>query len=174
MMFFGCNLSSVNPLECVSMNNQECKVRLEIVNVNDDQLVFFPFSIRASKCSGSCNNINDPYAKLCVPDIVKNLNAKVFNLTSRTNETRHIEWHETSKYKCRLDACVCNKKQRWSKDKCRCECKELIDKGLCHKGFIWNPNNCECECDKSCDTSEYLDYENCKCRKKLVDKLVEE
>ena len=62
---FGCNLSSVNPLECVSMNNQECKIRPEIVNVNSDELVFSPFSIRTSKCDGSCDNINDPYAKLC-------------------------------------------------------------------------------------------------------------
>ena len=172
-MFFGCNLSSVNPLECVSMNNQECKVRPEIVNVNSDEPVFFPFSIKTSKCSGSCNNINDPYAKLCVPDVVKNLNVKVFNLMSRTNETRHVEWHETCKCKCRLDASVCNNKQRWNEDKCRCECKELIDKGVCDKGFIWNPSNCECECDKLCDISEDLDYENCKCRKILVDKLVE-
>ena len=54
------------------------------------------------------------------------------------------------------------------------ECKELIDKGVCDKEFIWNPSNCECEYDESCDISEYLDYENCKCKKKLVDKLVEE
>ena len=45
---------------------------------------------------------------------------------------------------------------------------------MCDKEFIWNPSNCECECDKSCDIGEYLDYENCKCRKKLVDKLIEE
>ena len=44
---------------------------------------------------------------------------------------------------------------------------ELIDKGACDKGFIWNPSNCERECDKSCDIGEYLDYENCKCRKKI-------
>ena len=49
----------------------------------------------------------------------------------------------------------------------------MIDKGVCDKGYAWNPSNCECECDKSCDVGEYLDYENCKCRKKLVDKLVE-
>ena len=97
MMFFGCNLSSVNPLKCISMNNQECKVRPQIVNVNGDDPVFFPFSIKTSKCSGSCNNINDPYANIYVPDVVKNLNVKVFNLMSRTNETRHIEWHETCK-----------------------------------------------------------------------------
>ena len=59
-------------------------------------------------------------------------------------------------------------------NKCRCECKEVIDKGLCDKGFIWNPSNYEFECDKSCDIGKYLDYENCKCRTKLVDKLVEE
>ena len=52
--------------------------------------------------------------------------------------------------------------------------KELIEKGICDKEFIWNPSNCECECDKSCDVGEYLDYENCKCRKKLIDKLIEE
>ena len=118
--------------------------------------------------------VNDPYAKLCVSDVVKTINIKVFNLMSRTNETRHVKWHETCKCKCRLDASVCNSKQRWNKDKCRCECKELIDKGICDKGFICNPSNCECEPNKSCDVREYLDYENCTCRKKLIDKLVEE
>ena len=115
MRFFGCNLSSVNSLECISMNNQECKARPETLNVNSKEPV------------------------------------------SRTNETSHIEWHETCKCKCRLDASVCNNKQCWNEDKCRC-----------------NPSNCECECEKSCDTGKYLDYENCKCRKKLVDRMVEE
>ena len=86
-----------------------------------------------------------------------------------------MKWYETCKCKCRLDASVCNNKQRWNKDKCMCEWKELIDKGICNKGFIWNPSNCECECDKSCNIGEYLDYSNVgKCRKRLVDKLIEE
>ena len=93
---------------------------------------------------------------------------------SRTNETRYIKWHEAQKCKCRLDPSVCNNKQRWNEDEYSCECKELIDKGACDKVFIWNPSNCECECDKLCRIGEYFDYENCKCRKKLVDKLVEE
>ena len=135
----------MNPLECVSINNQECKVRREIVNVNSDEPAFSPFSIKTSKCSGSCKNINDPYAKLCVPDVVKNSYAKVFNRMPRTNETRDIEWHETSKCKCRLDASICNNKQRWNEDKSRYECKELIGKGVWNKGFISNPSNCECE-----------------------------
>ena len=93
---------------------------------------------------------------------------------SRTNETRFIEWHETCRCECKFGENICNTKQRWNKNKCRCECKELIDKGVCDKGFIWNPSNCECECDKACGVGEYLDYEHCKCRKKLVDKLVDE
>ena len=93
---------------------------------------------------------------------------------SRTNETRRTKCHETCKCIWRLDATVCNNKQRWNNDKCCCECKELIDEGVSDKGYAWNPSNCECECDKSCDVGEYLDYENCKCRKRLVDKLVDE
>ena len=69
----------------------ECKVRPEFVNISSKEPVFFPFSIKASKCSGSCNNINDPYGKLCVSDVVKDINLKVFNLRSRTNEKRHRE-----------------------------------------------------------------------------------
>ena len=71
------------PFKCVSMNNQECKVRLEIVNVNSDKPVLYPFSIKTSKCRGSCDSINDPDAKMCLPDAIKNLNVKVFNLMSR-------------------------------------------------------------------------------------------
>ena len=73
------------------MNNQECKARPKFVNFDSDEPVFYPFSIKTSKCSGSCNNSNDPYAKTCVPDAVKTSNVKVFNLMSRANETRHIE-----------------------------------------------------------------------------------
>ena len=73
------------------MNNRKSKVRPQIVNVNSDEPVFFPFSIKINNCNGSCNNIKDSYAKMCVPDVVKNLNVKVFNLMSRTIEARHIE-----------------------------------------------------------------------------------
>ena len=173
MMFFG-NLSCVNSLECISLENEECKVRPEIVNINSNNPIFSPFSIKANKSSDNCNSINDPHARICVPDVFKNLNVKVFNLMTLTNETRHIKWQETCKCICRLDEIICNSKQQWNKDKCRCECKELIDKGVCDKGYIWNPSNCECECDKSYDVGEYLDYSSCKCRKKLVDRLIEE
>ena len=167
------SLLSAAPLNFISMKNQECKTRLQVINIDTNNPIFYPFSIKTSKCSGNCNNINYPYAKICVPGI-KNLNVKVLNLMSRTNETRFIEWHEKCKCKYRLDAIISNNKQNWNKTKCRCECKELIDKRLCDKGFIWNPSNSECECGNACDIGKYLDYENCKCRKKLVDKLIDE
>ena len=93
---------------------------------------------------------------------------------SFTNETRSIKWHETCKCICRLNKIICNNKQRWNEEKCRCKCKELIDKGVCDKEFIFNSSNCECECDKSCNISQYLDYSDCKFRKKLIDPLIEE
>ena len=89
MTFFSCNALNVNVLERVSMNNQECKIRPQIINVNSNEPLFYPYSIKMNKCSGRCDNINDPYSKLCVADVVKTINAKVFNLISRTNERRH-------------------------------------------------------------------------------------
>ena len=61
----GVNSLNTIPLSCISLNNQECKVRPQIVNVNGDDPLFFPFSIKTSKCRDSCNDINNPYAKLC-------------------------------------------------------------------------------------------------------------
>ena len=93
---------------------------------------------------------------------------------SRTNEIRSIKSHETCKCICRLNKIICNNKQKWNKHWCRCECKKLIDKGLSDKGYISNPSNCKCEYDKSCSTSQYLDYLDCKWKKKRkIDLMVE-
>ena len=92
-MYFS-SLLSVNPLECISMKNQQCKIRPEIVNINSNNPIFHPVRIKTNKCNGNCNDINDPYAKICTPDVVKYSNVKVFNLLSRTNETRHIKSHK--------------------------------------------------------------------------------
>ena len=92
------------------MKNQECKVKPGIFNINSNNAIFYLFSIKVNKCSGNCNNINDPYARICVPDIVKYLNVKIFSSMKLTNETRHIKWHESCKCICRLDKIICNSK----------------------------------------------------------------
>ena len=112
-------------------------------------------------------HINNPCTKLCVPDVVKCLNVKMSNLLSGTNETRRIEQNEKCKSKYGFEHSLYNNKQRWNDDKSRCEYKKLIDKDATDKGFIRNPSNCECECYKSCDFSEYLDYKNCKWKKRF-------
>ena len=111
MTFFNFNVLSVNFLQCVSRNNKERTTRPKIKKINNNELVFYPCSIRVNKCSGSCNNIDDPNDKFCVPDVVKNINIKVFNLMQRINEARQIIW-------------------------CRCECKEdLINNEVRDIGF---------------------------------------
>ena len=136
MTFFSFNLVSVNSLDCVSMKNQECKVKEEVIIVNTNNAVFYPVSVKVNKCSGNCNNINDPYARLCVPNVVKKINLKVFNLMSWNNQTKQLKWHESCKCECRLNSIACNNKQKWNIDKFKCECKELVEKQERDKRFI--------------------------------------
>ena len=89
MTFFGCNVLDINTLKCVSINNQECKIKPQIININSNEPLFYSYNVKINKCGGNYSNINDPYAKLCVPGVVKSINVKVFNLVSRTNKTRH-------------------------------------------------------------------------------------
>ena len=73
------NVLKVKCFDCVSMINQKCMSRPKIIDANANETVFYPYSIKVNKRSNrSCSNFNNPYAKLCVPDIVKNMNVKIF------------------------------------------------------------------------------------------------
>ena len=72
MMFFGCNISGVNSLKCVSMNNQECRIRPEITNINSNKPSFYSYTIEINNYCDIYNNINNPYSKMCFSDVVKN------------------------------------------------------------------------------------------------------
>ena len=87
MSFFSSNAIPLNAvlLKCVSIHNLECIIRPQIININSNKPIFYPYIIKIKKCNGSCNNINDPYSKLCVPDVVENIYVKVFNPMSKTN-----------------------------------------------------------------------------------------
>ena len=93
VFFLGFIISSnfTNALDCISMKNKKCKRRPTIINIISNNPIFNPFSIKINKGSGNFNNINNPYAKNCVPDVIKDLNVKVFNLMSKTNETKLIK-----------------------------------------------------------------------------------
>ena len=169
------SILKVKTLECVSVINEKYMSRPKIIDLNKIEPVFYPYSIKVNKCSRDCSNINYPMAKLCVPNIVKNMNIKVFNLLARINETRKIIWHETCKCVCRLTSDICNDGQEWNENKSRCECKDdLVRKLACDKGNMWNPSTCSSECGRYCETGQYLDYKNCVCRKKIIDDLIEQ
>ena len=116
-------LSTVNSLKCISIKNQECKVREVIEN---NEYMVYPYSVKVNRCTGNCNNISNPYARVCIPDIIKSCTVKIFDLMSLKNKTKQIKWHESCKCVCRLDPIICNNKQKWNKDKCKCKC--LINK----------------------------------------------
>ena len=105
----------------------------------------FPYKINVDRCIGSCNNITDPYSKVCVPDVVKNISVKVFDLISQQNELRDIEFHESCKCDCLLNETVCNDKQIWDGNNCKCECLKIED---CDNYCCCNVVNCRCEYKK--------------------------
>ena len=154
-------------LECVSVVNQKYMSRPKILNVNEGigEALFYPYNVLVNKCSGSCNTLDNPMSKICVPKIIKNVNMKVYNFLMRLNETRNVLWHESCKRVCKLNSSVCNNKQNWNSDTCRCDCNEDFAGILnCAKGYLWNPSTCECQCDKWCKQGQYLDHKNCVCK----------
>ena len=120
------NVLKVNTLECLSVINQEYKPRPKILDVNEGigEALFYPYNVLVNKCSGSCNTLDDPMARICVPNIIKNVDIKVSNFLMRLNETRNVLWHESCKCVCLLSSSVCNNKQIWNSDTCKCDCNE--------------------------------------------------
>ena len=164
-------------LECVSVINQKCMTRPKILDVNEGvgEALFYPYNVLVNKCSGSCNTLDNPMAKLCVPNIIKRINMKVYNFLMRLNETRNVLWHESCKCVCKLNPSVCNDKQIWNSDTCRCDCnKDFAGIISCDKGYTGNPSTCECQCNMWCKPGQYLDHKICICKNKLIGRLIEE
>ena len=107
-------------LECVSVVNQKCMPRPKILDVNEG----VGEALLVKKCSGSCNTLDNPMTQLCVPNVIKRVNMQVYNFLMMLNETRNVLWHESCKCVCKLNSSVCNNKQIWNDDTCRCDCNE--------------------------------------------------
>ena len=164
-------------LKCVSVVNQKCMPRPKILDVNEGigEALFYWYNILVNKCSGSCNTLDNPTSKICVPKIIKNVNMQVYNFLMRLNETRNVLWHESCKCVCKLNSSVCNNKQIWNDDTCRCDCNEdFADIISCDTGYMWNPSTCECQCNKWCKQGQYLVHKNFVCKNKLIGRVIEE
>ena len=172
------SILKVRALECVSVVNQKCMPRPKIldgVGEGVGEALFYPYNVLVNKCSGSCNTLDKPMAKMCVPNIIGGINMKVYNFLIRLNETRSVLWHESCKCVCKLNSSVCNNKQIWNSDTCRCNCNEDFAGIIsCDKGYTWNPSTCECLCDMWCKPAQYLDHKNCICKNKLIGRLISE
>ena len=173
--FFG--IIKTKALECVSVVNRECMPRPKVLDVNEGvgEALFYLYNVLVNKCSGSCDTLDDPMARLCVPNIIKNVNMKVYNFLMRLNETRNVLWHESCKCVCRLNLSVCNSNQIWNSDTCRCDCNEDFAGIIsCDKGYTWNPSTCECQCDMWCKPGQYLNNKKCICKNKLIGRVISE
>ena len=171
------SILKVRALECVSVVNQKCMPRPKILDLNEGvgKALFYPYNVQVNKCSGSCNTLDNPIEKLCGPNVIKGLNMKVYDLLTMLNETRNVLWHESCKCVCKLNSSVCNNKQIWNSDTCRCDCNEDFAGVLsCVKEYTWNPSTCECQCDTWYKPGQYLDHKNCICKNNLVGRLIEE
>ena len=171
------NIIKTKALEYVSVVNQKCMPRPKILNVNEGigEALFYPYNVLVNKCSGSYDTLDNPMAKICIAKIIKNVNMKVYNFLMRLNETRNVLWHESCKCVCRLNSSVCNSKQIWNSDTCRCDFNgDFTGIISCDKGYTWNPSTCECQCDNWCKLGQYLDNKNCVCKNKLVGRLIKE
>ena len=171
------SILKVNKLECLSVINRKCMPRPKILDLNEGvgEALFYRYNVLVNKCSGSCNMLDDPMARICVPNIIKNVNMKVYNFLVRLNETRNVFWHESCNCVCRLNSSVCNSKQIGNSDTCRCDCNEY-SAGIinCTKGYMWNPSTCECQCDMWSKRGQYLDHKNCVCKNKFVGRIIAE
>ena len=131
-----------NSAKCISLKKQEWKVTEVVIN---NEYMTYPYDIKLNICNGNCNNITNPYSRVCIPDIIKNVTVKIFDLISQQNKIKQMIFHESCKCVCRLNPIFCNNKQKRNKNKCRCE--YLVDKNWGNNFSI--PNNCECEYKKS-------------------------
>ena len=173
LAFFSHNILLTNSLKCYSLDNKECKIRPEIINVNNKESIFYLYKIKMNRCVGSCNTIDDPYGKTCFANDIENIGLKIFYLLLQNNETINIQKHKSCECKCKLNKGVSNIKEISNKDTCQWECKKIDTKEVCDSRFIWNPSVCICECNKYCDIYEYLDHKNCICIRKMAESLTE-
>ena len=139
---------------CFLLKDQECSVKK--IMINDDYMTF-PYNIKVDRCTGNCNNITNPYSRVCLPDITKNVTVRVFNLISQQNEMKEISFHKSCKCDCLLNETVCNNKQKWNSEECKCECLKIE---RFEEGFVWNVSSSEYEQGKK--ALKLITEEDCK------------
>ena len=130
------------------MNNQPCMVRPTPIDLNPDELHYYPFIISLDRCDGNCNTDENPLGRICVPNKMEEGNFKIF-------KSKTLVKHILCEYRCVFDGRKGNLKQKWNNDKCRCECEKSIKHRVC-EDYSWNLSISACKCNNDCEIDGYL------------------
>ena len=166
LLCFGGSLA----IKCASKNNEPCLIRPTLIDLNFDELHYYPFIICMSKYNRSCNTVEDPFGRICVPNKMEDLDLKVFHMIKGINESRTLEKHILCECRCEFDGRKCNLRQKLINDTCNCECKKSLKHRAYEVDYDLNPSACACKCDKDCEIGQYL--KDCECMKSIFDDLV--
>lgn len=131
-------------LKCESVDNQPCLARETIVNINNNEPRYYPFAIKLNKCTGSCDDLGNPFAKICEVNETRKRIIKVYDILFNKYWPMVIKEDVSCDCQCKFNSSVC-KGQRWNKNKCRCEC----DRQRCRRGFVWDYSVCSCRNERS-------------------------
>ena len=139
-------VNASNHIRYVSLSNQKCKIQPTLINLHPNEYSqefhHYPFAVKLDRCAGSFNTINDLSNKACVPNKAEDLNLRVFNMITDTNEWKTLPKHISYECKCKFDETKCKSNQWRNNDKCRYECKKHH---ICEKEYVWNPVSFNCE-----------------------------
>lgn len=141
ILFMILSVNITKAIKCEQVDNQQCLVRETIVNTNDNEPRYYPYSIKLNKCTGSCDTLDNPFAKTCKPNKTAKKVVKMYDMLHNRHVPMRFKEDVSCKCECSLNSSVCSHKmQRWDKDKCRCKCKR---RG-CKKGYVWDYSVCSC------------------------------
>ena len=143
-------------IDCLSISNQQCMVRPKLIDLNPDELYYYPFIINMSRCVGSSNTIEDPYGRIFVPSQMEDVNMALFNIIKEINESRTLTKFISCECRCEFNGRKCNLRQKWNNNKCQCHCKKPIKHRACKEDYTWNFSTCACECSKDCKMLDRL------------------
>ena len=128
--------------KCLFLNNEPCMVRPTLINMNPNELKYYPFMISLNKCTGSCNVLSP---KIYIPKGIKDIYVKAFNMITNKDEAKAMPEHISCDFKYKLSSTTCNSKQKWNNKTCQCESKINHKR---EKDYSWNPSTCICENSK--------------------------
>ena len=128
--------------KCPFLNDEPCMVRPTLIDMNPNELKYYPFMIVLNKCAGSCNVLS---LKMCVPKETKDINVKEVNMITNKDEAKAMTKQIPCECKCKFNSTTCNSKQKLNNKTCQCECKNYHK---CEKDYGWNPITCICESNK--------------------------